>query len=238
MALIETANLSKYFKKCKAVSDVSFKLMPNEVVSIIGPSGSGKSTLLRLISNLETKDAGNIYLFDKNTRDLNKKERKSVYKRLQFIFQDYALFDHLNVCENLSLAPLKVYKQEKAIVLNKVERVLKEFGLEDKIDSYPATLSGGQKQRVAIARAIMAQPDVILFDEPTSALDYESVEGLKDIIIKLKKQKIGILIVTHDIRFAKAVSERLLFMENSSIIYNINLDNMNNLNDRLYKYLE
>ena len=116
--------------------------------------------------------------------------------------------------------------------------MLKEFGLEDKIDSYPATLSGGQKQRVAIARAIMAQPDVILFDEPTSALDYESVEGLKDIIIKLKKQKIGILIVTHDIRFAKAVSERLLFMENSSIIYNINLDNMNNLNDRLYKYLE
>ena len=237
MILIETKNLSKNFEELKAVSDVSIKI-GDEIVSIIGPSGSGKSTLLRLISNLEKPDMGEIYLFEQLVSNLKEKEKKQAYRKLQFIFQDFALFDHLTVYENLALAPLKVYKKVKEVVYQQTLEILNEFGLDEKINAYPATLSGGQKQRVAIARAIMAEPKVILFDEPTSALDKESIEDLKEIILKLRKKNIGILIVTHDITFAKSISDRLLFMENSCIIENVSLDNITDITSRLDKYLK
>lgn len=237
MILIETKNLSKNFEELKAVSDVSIKI-GDEIVSIIGPSGSGKSTLLRLISNLEKPDMGEIYLFEHLVSNLKEKEKKQAYRKLQFIFQDFALFDHLTVYENLALAPLKVYKKVKEVVYQQTLEILNEFGLDEKINAYPATLSGGQKQRVAIARAIMAEPKVILFDEPTSALDKESIEDLKEIILKLRKKNIGILIVTHDITFAKSISDRLLFMENSCIIENVSLDNITDITSRLDKYLK
>jgi len=170
--------------------------------------------------------------------NLKPKDKMIAYKKLQFIFQDFALFDHLTVYENISLAPLKVYKKDKKAVLDEAVKVLNDLGLSDKINSYPSTLSGGQKQRVAIARAIMATPKIILFDEPTSALDMESIEDLKNIILDLKKKGIGILVVTHDVTFARSISERLLFMENSSIIYNVSLDNITDHQGRLDKYLK
>lgn len=237
MTLIETKNLSKNFEELRAVSDVSIKI-GDEIISIIGPSGSGKSTLLRLISNLEKPDSGEIYLFEQLVSNLKEKEKKQTYRKLQFIFQDFALFDHLTVYENLTLAPLKVYKKAKDVVSKQTLSILNEFGLDEKINAYPATLSGGQKQRVAIARAIMAEPKVILFDEPTSALDKESIDDLKEIILKLRKKNIGILIVTHDITFAKSISDRLLFMENSCIIENVSLDNITGITSRLDKYLK
>ena len=237
MTLLETKNLSKTFGTLKAVSNVSFKV-EDEIVSIIGPSGSGKSTLLRLLSNLETPDEGQIYLFGQEVTALNSKDKLTAYKQLQFIFQDFALFDHLSVYDNITLAPIKVFKKDKKQVMDEALSVLKDLGLSDKINSYPSTLSGGQKQRVAIARAIMANPKIMLFDEPTSALDMESIDDLKKIILDLKQKGIGILVVTHDVSFARSISERLLFMENSSIIYNVSLDNITDHQGRLDKYLK
>ncbi|MDY0210045.1 MAG: ATP-binding cassette domain-containing protein [Acholeplasma sp.] len=237
MTILSVEKLTKKFKETLAVKDVSFDVLSGEIVSIIGPSGSGKSTLLRLISNLEKKDFGTIRLFDVEVTSSSAAIKRDLYKKVQFIFQDFGLFDHLSVKDNLLLAPLKVFKQDKKTVLTEMAYWLNEFNLSDKVDSYPSELSGGQKQRVAILRALLTNPKLILFDEPTSALDRESVNDLTNIIMKLKNSGMTILIVTHDMSFAKAVSQRLLFMENSSIIFNEYIDNINDQMERLNKYL-
>ncbi|MCV2232335.1 amino acid ABC transporter ATP-binding protein [Paracholeplasma manati] len=226
--LLETKNLSKNFKQVQAVKDVSFGLDAGEVLSIIGPSGSGKSTLLKLIANLEQPTEGDIYISGQSIQSADKKTKRALYQSMGFIFQDFALFEHLTVKENLELAPKLVYKKNQDSISKETNRLLKLVGLEDKIDAYPITLSGGQKQRIAIARALATSPKILLFDEPTSALDVKSIDDLVDIILKLKKAQIGILIVTHDLRFAKLVSSRLLFMKNSSIIFSENIQNIEN----------
>ncbi len=227
--LLEVKNISKSYKTLQAVKDVSLSLNRSEVLSIIGPSGSGKSTLLKLIANLETPSAGELIILGESTLEMDKQKKRSLYQEMGFIFQDFALFEHLTVKENLELAPKLVYKKDKATIEQETIRLLKLVGLEEKINEYPITLSGGQKQRIAIARALATNPKILLFDEPTSALDIKSIDDLVDIILKLKNAQIGILIVTHDLRFAKLVSSRLLFMKNSSIIFSENIENIRNL---------
>lgn len=227
--LLETKNLSKNYQNLKAVSQVDLSLDSGEVLSIIGPSGSGKSTLLKLIANLETPSVGEVIILGTSTTTLEKKQKRALYQHMGFIFQDFGLFEHLTVRQNLELSPRIVFKRDKATIIKETERLLKLVGLEDKIDAYPITLSGGQKQRIAIARALATHPKILLFDEPTSALDIKSIDDLVDIIIKLKNEQIGILIVTHDLRFAKLISSRLLFMKNSSIIFSENIQNIENI---------
>ncbi len=227
--LLETKNLSKTYQDLKAVSNVDLSLNAGEVLSIIGPSGSGKSTLLKLIANLETPSEGEVIILGTSTTNLEKSQKQALYQQMGFIFQDFGLFEHLTVRQNLELAPKIVFKRDKKTIAQETERLLKLVGLEDKIDAYPITLSGGQKQRIAIARALATNPKILLFDEPTSALDVKSIDDLVDIILKLKNEKIGILIVTHDLRFAKFVSSSLLFMKNSSIIFSENIQNIENI---------
>lgn len=216
--IVTLKNISKSFKKVQAVEDVSFSINDNEIVSIIGPSGSGKSTLLRLIGQLEKPDKGDIVLFGTNMATPSSKAVKLARRKVGFIFQDYPLFDHLSVKDNIALAPLKVFKVDKTKIETITKNILATVGLSEKIDAYPSQLSDGQKQRVAIARALANDPSLILFDEPTSALDSEAINSLVEVILKLKKQGVTIIIVTHDLTFAKKVSTRLLFMEKSRII--------------------
>lgn len=218
--LLEVKKLNKSFNQTKAVNDVSFSLSKGEVLSIIGPSGSGKSTLLKLIGGLERLDSGDIYINNIHIGSASKKEKKTAQEHIGFIFQDFALFDHLSIKDNIGLASKVVYKKDKSWIDSETNRLLSLFGLSDKRLNYPLTLSGGEKQRIAIARALITKPSILLFDEPTSALDQASIGDLVAIINDLKKEDIGILIVTHDLNFAKQVSDRLLFMRDSSIIFN------------------
>lgn len=227
--LLKLKNISKSFANNKVVNNVSFDLNEGEILSIIGPSGSGKSTLLRLIANLESIDSGNIFIQDQMIHTSSKLDKKKLYQNMGFIFQDFALFEHLTVKENIELSPRVVYKKSLTDIFLETQRLLKLVFLEDKINAYPNTLSGGEKQRIAIARALATNPKILLFDEPTSALDIKSIENLISIINQLKKDHIGIIIVTHDLSFAKQVSSRLLFMKNSSIIFNKDINQESNL---------
>ena len=216
--IVSLNNVSKSFKKVQAVEDVSFSIEEGEIVSIIGPSGSGKSTLLRLITQLEKMDKGTITLFNCDVSRASKQTVKDSLRRVGFIFQDFALFDHLSVGDNIALAPRRVYKLSKTEIDNKVDCLLATVGLADKRRAYPSELSGGQKQRIAIARALANDPELILFDEPTSALDRDAIENLEKMIKVLKDSGVTVLIVTHDLVFAKKVSTRLLFMDKSRMI--------------------
>jgi len=240
MEVLKLDNISKNFKNTIAVSNVNFTLNENEVVSIIGPSGSGKSTLLRLICNLEQTKQGSIKILDKlvlkNGNYL--KNNKDGYQYLGMIFQDFNLFDNLNVSDNIKLAPKLINKLSKDELTVLTTKLLKQVKLEDKIDDYPSNLSGGQKQRIAIARALAINPKIILIDEPTSALDVESVEDLISIINNLKKENITMLIVTHDVAFAKRVSTRLMFMDKSEISYDIKIEDLNTIKEeRILKFI-
>lgn len=217
--ILQLTNVSKRYKKVTAVEDVYFSLFEGEVVSIIGPSGSGKSTLLRLIGQLETVDEGEIIIFGTSMHSSNTLVKKEIMQKVGFIFQDFGLFDHLKVKDNLALSPRVVFKKSRNEIENQTKMLLNQVGLLDKLEAYPSELSGGQKQRVAIARALANHPKLIMFDEPTSALDAASIEQLIEIIEELKATGVTILIVTHDLIFAKKVSTRLQFMEKSRMIY-------------------
>ncbi len=224
--LLKTKGLTKSFLNNLAVNDVSIELIQGEVLSIIGPSGSGKSTLLKLINQLETPDKGEVFIDGVSLQKSSKQIRNQYFQSIGFIFQDFALFEHLTVKENLELSPRIVHKKDRNELKIQTQSLLELVGLPDKLNSYPITLSGGQKQRIAIARALATKPKILLFDEPTSALDVKSIDDLVSIIKKLKAEGIGILIVTHDLRFAKLVSDRLLFMKNSSIILNKDINDI------------
>ena len=228
--LLDIKKLTKSFNKKYAVSDVTFGLNQGEILSIIGPSGSGKSTLLKLIGNLEKPDSGGVTIDGLDVFKSTKIKRLAAYQKIGYIFQDFALFDHLSVRENIGLASKIVYKKDQMWINNQTKKLLNMFGLIDKLDAYPITLSGGEKQRVAIARALITNPSILMFDEPTSALDLKSVNDLISIIKQLKKDNIGILIVTHDLNFAKQVSDRLLFMRDSSIIFNRDMIDVADIN--------
>ena len=215
--MINVENLSKNFGDLKVLKNISTTVKKGEVISIIGPSGSGKSTFLRCINKLEEPTEGHIYidgmdLMDKNI-DINK-----IRERVGMVFQHFNLFPNMTVLENLTLSPTMVKKESKEEAEKYALYLLEKVGLSDKAKSYPTQLSGGQKQRIAIARALAMKPEVILFDEPTSALDPEMIKEVLDVMRDLAKEGMTMLIVTHEMGFARNVGNRILFMDNGEII--------------------
>ncbi|ASC02818.1 amino acid ABC transporter ATP-binding protein [Fusobacterium polymorphum] len=215
--MINIENLSKNFGNLKVLKNISTTINKGEIISIIGPSGSGKSTFLRCINKLEEPTEGHIYidgmdLMDKKT-DINK-----IRERVGMVFQHFNLFPNMTVLENLTLSPTMVKKESKDEAEKYALYLLEKVGLLDKAKSYPTQLSGGQKQRIAIARALAMKPEVILFDEPTSALDPEMIKEVLDVMRDLAKEGMTMLIVTHEMGFARNVGNRILFMDNGEII--------------------
>ncbi|MBF1201368.1 MAG: amino acid ABC transporter ATP-binding protein [Fusobacterium periodonticum] len=215
--MINITNLHKNFGDLEVLKNISTEIKKGEIISIIGPSGSGKSTFLRCINKLEEPSSGHIYidgmdLMDKNT-DINK-----VRERVGMVFQHFNLFPNMTVLDNLTLSPIMVKKESKEEAEKYALFLLEKVGLSDKANSYPTQLSGGQKQRIAIARALAMKPEVILFDEPTSALDPEMIKEVLDVMRDLAKEGMTMLIVTHEMGFAKNVGNRILFMDKGEII--------------------
>lgn len=202
MSLLEVKNLKKSFDDNVVLKDISLNVEKGEVLCIIGPSGSGKSTLLRCITKLDHEDSGEIN-FDGT---------------FGLVFQDFNLFPHHNVLKNITNAPIKVQKRDKNEVLKTSRDLLKKMGLEDKEDAYPHELSGGQQQRVSIARALAMNPDILFFDEPTSALDPELTSEILVVIRNLAAENMTMVIVTHEMTFARNVADKIIFMDDGVII--------------------
>ena len=225
--ILQMTNIEKSFEDCDVLHDISLSVDSGEVVSIIGPSGSGKTTLLRCATFLEKIDKGSIrYLdtqaawTDENGKAayLSKKDLVHVKSYFGLVFQQFNLFPHYSILKNIMDAPINVQKRDKVEVEEEARALLKKMGLEDKADAYPCQLSGGQQQRVAIARALALNPDILFFDEPTSALDPElTIEVLK-IIRQLADEHMTMVIVTHEMSFARAVSNRVIFMDGGYIV--------------------
>ena len=215
--MIQASNLQKSFNKLHVLNGIDIKIEQGEVVVIIGPSGSGKSTFLRCLNLLEEPNGGEVIfegisITDKNN-DINRLREK-----MGMVFQQFNLFPHMTVLENITLAPRKVKKLTKEAADEIAFGLLKRIGLEDKAYTYPNQLSGGQKQRIAIARALAMSPDVMLFDEPTSALDPEMVGEVLDVMKKLASEGMTMVVVTHEMGFAREVGDRVLFMDEGRIV--------------------
>lgn len=215
--MIHVNGLCKSFGKNEVLKNIDENINKGEVVVIIGPSGSGKSTFLRCLNLLETPTKGDITFEDKTITNKNCDINK-VREKMGMVFQHFNLFPHKTILENITLAPITVKKQSKAEADKKALELLSMVGLSDKADSYPSSLSGGQKQRIAIARALAMEPDVMLFDEPTSALDPEMVGEVLAVMKELAKRGMTMVVVTHEMGFAKEVGDRILFMDNGRII--------------------
>ena len=213
--MLEVKNLTVKFKDSIILEDVSLEVKKGEVISIIGPSGSGKSTLIRSMNGLVKPESGSVSFKGKEITDKNINE---IRQHIGMVFQQFELFPHLTVLENLTLAPLTLKKMTKEEAQKKAIELLKRLNLEDKANTYPLSLSGGQKQRIAITRSLMLNPEIMLFDEPTSALDPEMVLEVLDVIKDLAKSGMTICIVTHQLGFAREVSSRVLFVDNKKII--------------------
>ena len=212
--VLSLQNVTKKFGKLTVLDDMSLDIKEHEIVVLCGPSGGGKSTLLRTINGLENIDSGKIYYRGELITHKNIKEIRS---HIGMVFQSFNLFDNLTVKDNLTIAPVKILKKSKEEAVKKAQEYLDTFGIGDKMDSYPHQLSGGQKQRVAIVRSMMMEPDVMLFDEPTSALDPEMIKEVLDAIRRLADMGMTMVIVTHEIGFAREVSNRMLFLEKAKI---------------------
>lgn len=212
--VLSLQNVTKKFGKLTVLDDMSLDIKEHEIVVLCGPSGGGKSTLLRTINGLEKIDSGKIYYRGELITHKNIKEIRS---HIGMVFQSFNLFDNLTVKDNLTIAPVKILKKSKEEAVKKAQEYLDTFGIGDKMDSYPHQLSGGQKQRVAIVRSMMMEPDVMLFDEPTSALDPEMIKEVLDAIRRLADMGMTMVIVTHEIGFAREVSNRMLFLEKAKI---------------------
>lgn len=225
MSLLVINHMQKSFDDLPVIRDVSLKVEEGEVISIIGPSGSGKSTLLRCATMLETMDGGDlIYLGDYAAKDENgksiyarKKELKKIRHHFGLVFQNFNLFPHKSVLQNVMEAPMLVDKVSKEEARNRACKLLEQLGLADKKDAYPCQLSGGQQQRVSIARALAMQPKILFFDEPTSALDPELTGEVLKVIKELAKEKMTMIIVTHEMQFARELSDRIIFLEDGVI---------------------
>lgn len=215
--MINVVNLEKCFGDLKVLKGINLKINKGEVVVIIGPSGSGKSTLLRCLNLLEEPTSGDIYVNDKNilAKDSNINEIRS---ELGMVFQQFNLFPHKTVLDNIMLAPELVRHKNKEEAKAKAISLLNQVGLIDKIDAYPKQLSGGQQQRIAIIRALAMEPEVMLFDEPTSALDPEMVGEVLDVMKNLALEGMTMVVVTHEMGFAKEVGDRIIFMDDGYII--------------------
>lgn len=216
--MIKVKNIVKQFKDLKAVNDVSLEIKKGEIVCLIGPSGSGKSTVLRCINGLEIPESGEIYINNQLLDSTDFQQFKALRGKMGFVFQHFNLFPHKTVLENLTLAPIKVLQADEEAAKQKACKLLERVGLLDKKDEYPNKLSGGQKQRVAIARALCMDPEVMLFDEPTSALDPEMVIEVLEVMQELAIEGMTMVVVTHEMGFARTVGDRVIFLENGKII--------------------
>lgn len=215
--MIKVEQITKVFGKNPVLKNISTTIHQGEVVAIIGPSGSGKSTFLRCLNLLEKPTEGKIYIKDQEITN-PKVNILEVRKHIGMVFQQFNLFPHMTVLENVTFAPQKVKKLAKGEVEKNAKDLLAKVGLSDKVDSYPSQLSGGQKQRVAIARALAMEPEIMLFDEPTSALDPEMVKEVLDVIKDLAETGMTMVIVTHEMNFAKEVADRVIFIDDGVIL--------------------
>lgn len=220
--MIRVTSLDKRFGDNHVLRNINFEVEQGDVVAIIGSSGSGKSTLLRCLIDLEQADGGTIMIEDralvKDGVQAPPAEVKKIISRMGVVFQHFNLFPHLSVKKNLQLAPRIVAKEDKGQIEADTKKLLEEVGLSDRIDAMPSTLSGGEKQRVAIARALMMNPDIMLFDEPTSALDPELTGEVLKVMGDLAKAKMTMIVVTHEMGFARSVANKILFMNDGIIL--------------------
>lgn len=248
MAVLEVKNISKSFGKLEVLKDISFNVKKGQVVAIIGPSGSGKSTLLRCINQLEKADGGEITV--DGMKMFETKEGKAVYSgkktlrdirlKIGLVFQNFNLFPHFSVMQNIIEAPCHVLKQSKAEATLKAEELLNKMGLDGKEKSYPCELSGGQQQRVSIARALALNPEILFFDEPTSALDPELTGEILKVIKELAEDKMTMVIVTHEMAFARDVANYIVFMDEGVIVEEGTPESVfsNTQNDRTKQFLQ
>lgn len=211
MFALEMKNIRKNFGDLEVLKDISMNVKEGEVVSILGPSGSGKSTLLRIATQLETADVGELTYYG----ETDKQKMKEFYG---LVFQDFNLFPHYSVLKNIIDAPINTQKRKKEDVLKEAKDLIEKMGLQGREDSYPHQLSGGQSQRVAIARALAMNPKILFFDEPTSALDPELTAEILKVLRQLAEEKMTMVIVTHEIEFARQVSDRIIFMDDGIIV--------------------
>ena len=214
--MIKVSHLKKNFGDLEVLKDINLTVKEGEKLVIIGPSGSGKSTLIRCMNYLEEPTAGETYINNQRLTHKNRGEMARKYSSM--VFQQFNLYPHMTVLQNLTLAPIKLQKVPKAQAEAEAMKYLERVGLADKADSYPQNLSGGQQQRVAIARALCTKQKLILFDEPTSALDPEMVQEVLDVMVNLSKENITMVCVTHEMGFAKQVADRVIFMDDGTIV--------------------
>lgn len=216
---LNITKLKKSFNDLKVLKNIDLAVMPGEIVALVGSSGAGKSTLLRCINQIEEPTGGKVML---NEVDLLRgdAQAREMLNHIGMVFQQFNLFPHLTVLENIILSPMKVDKQSRELAVKNAKTLLKKLGISDKAEVYPGSLSGGQQQRVAIARELAKNPDLMLFDEPTSALDPANVDGLAEIIKGLASEGMMVVVVTHDIRFALEVASRVVFLEKGKIVAN------------------
>lgn len=226
MNLLEMKHVKKKFDNLEVLKDISIEVKEGEVVAIIGPSGSGKSTFLRCATLLETMDEGTLAYCEESatlnesgpTRYVDKKKLHEIKNDFGLVFQNFNLFPHFSVLKNVIDAPINVQKRDKDEVIAEARELLRKVGLENKEDNYPGQLSGGQQQRVAIARALAMNPKILFFDEPTSALDPEITAGILKLLRALADEKMTMVIVTHEIAFARNVADRVIFMDGGVIV--------------------
>ncbi len=248
MATLEVKNLSKNFGSLNVLKDISFNVEQGQVVAVIGPSGSGKSTLLRCINQLERADGGEINVCSMNM--LRTENGKAVYApsktlreirlKIGLVFQNFNLFPHMSVMQNIIEAPVHVLKKSRSEAVSEAEELLKKMGLSDKAKSYPCELSGGQQQRVSIARALALKPEVLFFDEPTSALDPELTGEILKVIKELAQEKMTMVIVTHEMAFARDVANHVIFMDGGYIVEEGDPEELfgNTQNERTKQFLQ
>ncbi|MDR1277438.1 MAG: amino acid ABC transporter ATP-binding protein [Treponema sp.] len=214
--MIRLEGVNKHFGHLHVLRNIDLHVAEGEKIAIIGPSGSGKSTLIRCINGLEEPSSGSVYL---NGEQLFHKNRtRMVRTYCAMVFQQFNLYPHMTVLQNITLAPIKIQKKNAGEARDIAFHYLDVVGLRDKADSYPATLSGGQQQRIAIARALATRQKILLFDEPTSALDPEMVQEVLDVIIRLSKESITMVVVTHEMGFARQAADRVIFMDNGVLV--------------------
>ncbi|HXV97052.1 MAG TPA: amino acid ABC transporter ATP-binding protein, partial [Anaerolineae bacterium] len=215
--IIVIKNMDKHFGQVKAVNNVNLEIYQGQVVVIIGPSGSGKSTLLRCINHLETPSSGDIWVdgmhLSRKTKDIN-----AVRREIGMVFQQFNLFPHLTALENITIAQTVVRKRKKEEAIQVARQQLIRVGIPEKADVYPGQLSGGQQQRVAIARALAMNPKIMLFDEPTSALDPEMIKEVLDVMLDLVKDGMTMVVVTHEMGFARNAADRIIFMDGGGVV--------------------
>ena len=214
---VSVKNLKKSYGDLQVLKDISTDIYKGEVVTVIGPSGSGKSTFLRCLNRLETVTSGTVIVDGTDITDKHTNINK-VRENIGMVFQHFNLFNNLNIIDNLTLAPVQLKKCSKAEATERAKKMLAKVGLSDKAESYPSQLSGGQKQRVAIARALCMEPDIMLFDDPTSALDPEMVGEVLQVMKDLAADGMTMIIVTHEMGFAREVADRVIFMDGGYVI--------------------